>query len=123
MTKLYYTDPLKAEWMAREFGVRLFRDGVMRSELFVRDGSTGLHCQYGCRWEGISQVKYSEHVFVEKEGDIDEDGYRYSNEMNKSHWIRLEGGGAISTKHMSIISKRNNTAFFMPIKEKDNGEI
>lgn len=114
MSKMYYTDPLKAAWMAREFGVKL-QDvhGKTISEL----DSIQRYCNYGFTLY-IHPDSYS--IFEPVEGDKDEDGWIFDWDTDDNGrvawWSR---GTEYVLPTYKQIARRNNTAFFMPEVENE----
>lgn len=113
MTKLYYNDPLKASWMAREFGVRYsngdheicvipFVDALAEDKIYY------IHPD-------------SLHILQPVEGDVLRlviglaipPDVRYYNWERIERSLAIEYGKAPSWHHTGII-RRNGKAFFMP---------
>lgn len=102
---MHYTDPLKAEWMAREFGVKMYAtanntpinghvDDVYLCEIFVCD-TTIYHIHPD-----------SLHIFEPMEGDL-------ALSPSGAPWLST-GRKAIAAIHGNEIIQRNGKAFFMP---------
>lgn len=129
MTKLYYTDPLKAAWMARGFGVKY---GIKYNDRLVWDCVTGGGDD---SWrpmayidvvddikEGSLKEAYYIHpdslaVFEPKEGDMGIDSTGRPCEIFLNNWKLVDG---LAEEYGSrpcppvIIDKRNGKAFFAP---------
>ena len=73
MTRLYFTDPIKALYMMKEFGVKLrnFTEKCLKEFEFEKD-------------ERIYIAKESEYIFKPKEGDIVSDGELFGELCSKS---------------------------------------
>lgn len=113
VTRLFYTDPLKAAWMAREFGVKYRTEtGERIGYNFERNGLVFTYLGYPYTGEFFYISNVSLPVFEPKEGDI--------------AWWHMEGGGRClgETTRMLImqaglhsIIERDGKAFFMPERE------
>lgn len=125
--KLYYTDPLQAAWMAREFGVKFENEDD--AAMFVIEGGDE-YATLSQMQQTITSKKYyihpdSYHIFEPQEGDVVEYNIicdKYPLEKRASHCLvtktMMQTLGAIWV--LEEIIQRNNTAFFMPLVEKDN---
>lgn len=122
MTRYYYSDQLKAAYMAREFGMRFLRpDG---SEVNLSHGMGG-------KWammDGLSFIAVpndgdyihpdSLSILQPQEGDKDEDGFVFSEQTQA--WRREcgedENGPILREKspEESQTEKRNGRPFFWP---------
>ena len=118
--KLYYTDPLAAAYMAREFGIRLegdikwynCADWASKSLADDRNNEIYIHPD-------------SYHIFEPKMGDIVEwDGLMFGIVIGKDEsddTIGVQHGESdvytIPSEELGII-QRNNKPFFNPQKEK-----
>lgn len=124
MTKrIYYTCPIKAIYMAKEFGVKFTNDGQIIEEIENI-------WQFGKK-EGYSNfyvAKESESLFKLKEGDLCKN--IYDDDMGElcmieGHGLAIpvadgnEGGWMVVDISEVEILKRNNEHFFMPEVEND----
>lgn len=117
MSKLFYTDPLKAAWMAREFGVKFISHGGADLIYNGGDDFSVIDCPRGHYVGEYYHVSPdSLPIFEPKVGDKDEDGYVY--EEKKLAWLRKDGlydnDPVYGYRHTSEIAKRDNKPFFMP---------
>jgi hypothetical protein len=126
MSKLYYTDPLKAAMMARDFGVkytagRPVYDKYEQEDYYnffehECDGYPECPTREYIRPQGLTKWHIhpdSYHIFELKEGD------GVKSLISDNIYI-LQNPLLFSEGDKPITIQRNNTAFFMPIKEKDN---
>lgn len=138
--KLYYTDPLAAAYMAREFGVR-FHDENNAVEYGDNYKLYGLLDfiepvywpgdeppveieKYTAAYERYYVHPDSYHIFDPQEGDRDEDGYTYDSKIEA--WVSLphfdENYGELVTMKgpkESKTARRNNEPFFWPESEEE----
>lgn len=141
--RLYFTCPIKALYMMKEFGVKFeWRQKVKASEydIFHDWGKTELHTGHTVD-DFIDEVKWSnqiyvavesEHIFEPKEGDLDADGFSFTKVMPvENHmtgkidyytdacWlVKIEEFTRSKEKSKTIF--RDNKQFFMPEVENEN---
>lgn len=107
MTKLYYTDPLKAAWMAREFGVKFEQDNFSQGRDWLC-GSTLYHgdAPYFIHPDSLS-------IFEPMEGDL---VYCHPTDVYEI-WRDEKFEPTVVHKSfadLGDIVTRNGKAFFMP---------
>lgn len=115
--KMYYTDPLKASWMAREFGVKFFDGGLPDEDGdFYEIGVLGcLDEAMRLTWNKIYLTKPfvythpdSMHIFEPKVGDVVLTGD--NDYMEITYDV-----ASFSARHgFRTIIQRDNKAFFWP---------
>lgn len=135
MNKLHYDDPLKAAYMAREFGVKYYDVNEPFNET---DGHCfGKHCSDHplnprtdlgnftvARYYAIHPDSYS--IFEPREGDLVSseafDDYRFLNEWSRGTGFFVAYGDEILCRpdEVDTIILRDNKHFFMPKQEKSN---
>lgn len=114
----YYTDPLKAALMARDYGVRLISRGGAELHNF------GLGIGAKTKLLGIvyHQPPYyvtpdSEHIFQPQKNDFGEDAMGSPCLFNGGEWVSLAGERGHWVTATVEITRRNGKAFFMPEAE------
>lgn len=127
MTKLYYTDPLKAAYMAREFGVEMcaaVKDelcGYIYSYNYGGDwlsiilDSKGIRDSAWAKPENFHVLPEFHHIFEPQQGDIDSFGAEYSRGV----WFY---GDYEQVYDYAKIIMRNGKHFFMPEVEACDGD-
>ena len=110
--KLYYTDPLKAAWMAREFGVVIEQARCKSSIEWEQDFYKSICYDAMLRHDKTYYIHPdSYHVFEPVEGDMV--GYYDLDGLFAGKII-----GKFGTFKYKTIIQRNNTAFFHPEQEE-----
>lgn len=129
MSRMYYTDPLKAAWMAREFGVKYHDTLISPVELTVPDLMDEIRDNLvdGTAFDNLYIHPDSYSVFEPQEGDV----VTVSNLVatigsisdKTTIWGKMVSGkGVRASFYDSAIDntiQRNNKAFFMPEVEDD----
>jgi hypothetical protein len=139
MPRYYYTCPIQALYMMKEFGVRfeieadkeayeffgIEKDFIPFTNLLIGnlDSIGDLNLNLG----KIYVAKESEHIFKLKEGDIVSDGELFGKLCSKSPYearsafsIDDEGGTRVCKDSELEIIMRDNKQFFMPEVEDAN---
>jgi len=128
MVKLYYTDPLAAAYMAREFGVKFANnnsDSPARMDIITTFSSMDNHVSTIVDCCGI-EVDLSDneeiyihpdslHIFEPMDGDIGLDTHRIANHFEDGDWTQLGYRGL--PNHPVKIIRRNNKPFHWPEEE------
>lgn len=131
MTSYYYTCPIKALYMMKEFGVKFYNRTLICVE-GVEDYPELSMCFKDTEREinqfGNILVKESEHIFEPQENDVDNEGYIYGktniiNTMTSKFDYSVEGwvkcvDDCYNQKNFSKTYIRNGKHFFMPEEEK-----
>ena len=134
MPRYYYTCPIKALYMIKEFGVKFIEEDEENLRSFLGDGlgdkSTGFRNKLKLKEKYFISEK-SEHIFEIKEGDLDAEGFSFTkgspvlNHMTgkidyytDSCWL-LQVEEFYKSKEKSKTIFRNNKQFFMPEVEND----
>lgn len=140
MSKLYYTDPLAAAIMARDFGVELYSNHTdeQMDEYDKSEPQRSFRWFDSCLTDGwmhdvemvSDAIRFIEDasdkiyvypdnydIFQPKVGDKDEDGFRFEG----GAWVRFEMNGTkrILMANESYTAKRNNKPFFTPLEEEN----
>jgi hypothetical protein len=122
--RLFFTDPLKALYMMKEFGVKFYTKGFLDVESDFLEKELGFHLEIRTLYNKLCQVnlkiyvaKESEHIFEPKKGDegrwLRKIGAHYAN-YNGEQWV----SAGIEPNPPEIIM-RDNKQFFMPEVEND----
>ena len=127
--KYYYTCPIQALYMNKEFGVNFSEaHGANHADKFFQINETQL-CDFATKaiedFRGIEQIYVapeSEHIFEPKEGDLGQMkavGARFIVKYNESskEWKEWHCGGYYSDKNGSDIIMRDGKQFFNPKEE------
>ncbi|MFT6332983.1 MAG: hypothetical protein ACJAW3_001333 [Lentimonas sp.] len=118
MTRLYYTDPIKALWMAKEFGVRFFFRYEIGDTLAIRGEDNFLARIKNPDGERFYVAKESESIFEPQNGDV---GIKQESQDSfvrvGKHWTPKYVG--LKDKYINIIM-RDNKQFFQPLTENEN---
>jgi len=116
----YYTCPIKALYMMKEFGVKFYTKGFLDVESDFLEKELGFHLEirtlYNKLCENGSKIyvpKELEHIFEPKEGDKDENGLFFDGR----HWT--DGFSYAISFEQSKTSFRFGKQFFMPEVEND----
>lgn len=133
MYKLYYKDPLKAAYMAREFGVQI----LIENEKYEEDNGQDPY-KYIADWYIICEQKKfykdegnihpdSYDIFKPKGGDIGigigEYNYIYCYEDDNTGWGTEDCSPQLFAKDDKIEKiLRDGKHFFMPEIERDNND-
>jgi hypothetical protein len=126
MTRYYYTDPIQALWMMKEFGVK-FDNACQKSLLKTLWIVLCLDKRVSLKEVpeiNLYVAKESEHIFEPKDedlGQIKTEGLRlfvkYMDHLEQ--WKEWHGGGYYTDKNGSDIIMRNNKHFFNPLIENN----
>ena len=103
--KLYYTDPLAAAYMSREFGIKIYANQKCTCSYEQPRDIAGDVPNFYIHPDDC-------HIFEPQVGDKDEDGFRFEN----GAWVRIEMNGyiIIIDADESDTARRNNKPFFWP---------
>jgi hypothetical protein len=111
----YYTDPLQAALMARDYGVRLISRGGAELHNF------GLGMGAKTKLLGIvyHQPPYyvtpdSEHIFQHQDGDESRGGWVFSADIQAWRKCACDKYSEVKRPHELPINLRQGRAFFMP---------
>jgi hypothetical protein len=118
--KYYYTCPIKALYMMKEFGVKFSEaHGANHADRYYQIDEAQL-CDFITQaiedFRGIEQIyvaKESEHIFEPKKGDKDENGLFFDGK----HWT--DGISYAISSEQSKTSFRFGKQFFMPEVENE----
>jgi len=118
--RYYYTCPIKALYMMKEFGVGFFTKVFFDVESDSLEKELGFHLEIGTLYNKLCQINSkiyvapkSEHIFELKERDKDENGLFYDGR----HWT--DGFSYAISSEQSKTSFRFGKQFFMPEVEND----
>ena len=112
MTRLYYTDPIKALWMAKEFGVRFFFHYEIGDTLAIRGEDNFLARIKNPDGERFYVAKESESIFEPKDEDLGiVSGVPHPCEVIAQE--QLKGT-------QPLIIMRENKNFFQPLTKNEN---
>lgn len=132
MAKYYYTDPVAAAYMMREFGIKLYvwvGEGA-RARAYVCDNPTAI---ITLAEDGTFRLPYarekayvcpeSEHLFNAQMGDAVL-CYQEDDNLGKVHSYEIFCSKE-AQKHLHVVEivKRQGRAFFMPNQDKATSEI